>query len=170
MSRGNRTKRTRFHSLEHQQEVLRLVSEGMPIPDGITFDTKEEHEIWVQFSSARSAKDWRTLDLVILARVVQFEYRIRVNERLVKEEGEIVTNSRGTPIENPRNALVARLINRQTNLIRSLSLMAGMGTGNGLSGTDLNKGGARPDDGGGKRPRKPRRDPDSLLLLDGEDE
>lgn len=141
-NRVSRTKRVKrvFRTVEEQAAAIQQAANGVPIPAGIEFNSDEELLIWKQFTSARREEDWRDIDLVLLARIVNFEHRIRVNQALVDEEGEVVETSRGNIKENPRSLLVGRLLNRQAAMLRSLCLMTGMSEHN-FSGTDMNNAG-----------------------------
>ena len=46
---------------------------SVPLPEGITLRSDEEHVIWGQFTRARAREDWRDMDLLLLAKVVRLE-------------------------------------------------------------------------------------------------
>jgi hypothetical protein len=46
---------------------------SVPLPEGITLRSDEEHVIWGQFTRARAREDWRDMDLLLLAKVVRME-------------------------------------------------------------------------------------------------
>ena len=50
--------------------------DDVPLPDGISLRSEEEHVIWNQFTRAR-AREWRDMDLILLAMVVRMEVDIR---------------------------------------------------------------------------------------------
>ena len=49
----------------------------VPLLDGISLRSEEEHVIWNQFTRARAREDWRDMDLILLAKVVRMEVDIR---------------------------------------------------------------------------------------------
>lgn len=91
-------------------------------PEGITLDSDEERTLWGQFVRARERSSWREFDLVLLAKIVKTEVRLREQQKLADDEGAIVMNSRGTQIENPRLRVVDTLLRQQLAMIRNLSL------------------------------------------------
>jgi hypothetical protein len=97
-----------------------------------------------------------------LARIVNLEYRIRVNEEILQEEGEMIETVRtGRLMENPRSVMISKLINRQVQIIRTLSLTSGMTKSD---DDNANKKGAEKAAEGGAIGRE-HRDPRSLLAL-----
>ena len=54
---------------------------SVPLPEGITLRSDEEHVIWGQFTRARARGDWRDMDLLLLAKVVRMEADIRAQQR-----------------------------------------------------------------------------------------
>jgi hypothetical protein len=91
-------------------------------PKGITLDSEAEETIWEQFTSTRSPDSWRDFDLVLLAKTVKIEARIRKHQKELDAMGSIIENQRGTPIENPLFRIIDTLTRQQMAVIRSMSL------------------------------------------------
>jgi hypothetical protein len=95
---------------------------AVPVPEGVEFRTDDERIIWDQFTRARAREDWRDMDLLSLAKIVQMEADIRRYQHALDIEGVIITNQRGTKIVNPLCSVVDMLSRRQLSYIRSMSL------------------------------------------------
>jgi hypothetical protein len=95
---------------------------NIPLPEGVTLRSDEEHVIWGQFTRARAREDWRDMDLLLLAKVVRMEADIRKHQDTLDRSGVLIENKRGTVIPNPMLAVVDTLERRQMAVIRSMSL------------------------------------------------
>ena len=78
--------------------------------------------IWHQFTRARARSDWRDMDLILLAKIVEMEADIRAAQIELDAMGMMVENKRGTPIPNPLLSVFDTLERRQLAVIRSMSL------------------------------------------------
>ena len=96
--------------------------EPIPMPEGVTLRSAEEHVIWNQFTRARAREDWRDMDLLLLAKVVRMEADIRKHQTVLDRTGVLIENKRGTPIPNPLLTVIDTLERRQMAVIRSMSL------------------------------------------------
>lgn len=97
-------------------------SQTVALPKGITLDNEQEEIIWEQFTATRSPDSWRDFDLVLLAKTVKIEARIRKHQKELDAMGSIIENQRGTPIENPLFRIIDTLTRQQMAVIRSMSL------------------------------------------------
>lgn len=131
--------RTRINTIEGAREAMAQVNKGIKPPKGVVFKSQEEALIWEQYSRARLADDWRTMDLLLLAKVVKLEVDIRKNEDMLAIEGVVIPAPSGYPMENPRFRAVNTLQVRQLAIIRALSLNAGIG-GNAEAGPKNKRG------------------------------
>ena len=95
---------------------------SVPLPEGITLRSDEEHVIWGQFTRARAREDWRDMDLLFLAKVVRMEADIRAQQVALDVSGAILENKHGMPIAHPLLAVIDTLERRQMAVIRSMSL------------------------------------------------
>lgn len=94
----------------------------VPVPDGVLFSTDQEMVLWRQFTAARSRDTWREFDLLLIAKMVNLEINIRRYNQELNENGVVIENKRGTPVENPLLRVVDTLQRQQLAMIRSLSL------------------------------------------------
>ena len=94
----------------------------VPVPDGVLFSTDQEMVLWRQFTAARSKDTWREFDLLLIAKMVNLEINIRRYNQELNENGVVIENKRGTPVENPLLRVVDTLQRQQLAMIRSLSL------------------------------------------------
>lgn len=79
---------------------------------------------WGPITRARARAEWREVDLVVAAQLADCQALIESESATLRVEGMIVTNDRGTQIENPRNKVVQTLATREMALMRTL-LMGG---------------------------------------------
>jgi hypothetical protein len=93
---------------------------NIPLPEGVTLRSDEEHVIWGQFTHAR--EDWRDMDLLLLAKVVRMEADIRQHQNEIDVAGTLVEDKRGREVLNPLISVVDTLERRQMAVIRSMSL------------------------------------------------
>jgi hypothetical protein len=70
--------------------------DDVPLPDGISLRSEEEHVIWNQFTRARAREDWRDMDLILLAKVVRMEADIREHQPTLDRSGVLIQNKRCT--------------------------------------------------------------------------
>ena len=103
----------------------------------------------------RSTELWTPSDLEFAASLARARARIEENERLLKFEGDIIENQRGTPIANPRHALTETLMRRCIALARALHIHAEATSGESRK--------ERPANNASARTRKAKDDTDDLL-------
>jgi hypothetical protein len=64
------------------------------------------------------------MDLILLGKVVRIEVDYRRHLNQLEQEGVVIQNNRGTPVENPLGRVVDTLLRQQLAIIRSMSLTA----------------------------------------------
>ena len=131
------SRRQRADSVNGEIRRKKAADAVIPLPDGVVFDTDEEMVLWRQFTAARSAELWREFDLLLIAKMVKLEARIRKHNALLDRTGPIIENKRGTMVENPMLRVVDTLQRQQLAVVRSLSLGVSSNTA-----ADQNKTGA----------------------------
>lgn len=94
----------------------------IPVPEGVALDSEDERVLWNQFTKTRSASDWRDFDLVLLAKIVKLEANMRKHQNILSSSGPLISNKRGTLVENPLLRVIDTLQRQQLALIRSMSL------------------------------------------------
>ena len=70
----------------------------------------------------RSKEDWRDMELILLAKIVNREAVIRATQVELDAAGMMVENKRGTQIPNPLISVTDILERRQLTVIRSMFL------------------------------------------------
>ena len=70
--------------------------DDVPLPDGISLRSEEDHVIWNQFTRARAREDWRDMDLILLVKVVRMEADIREHQPTLDRSGVLIQNKRCT--------------------------------------------------------------------------
>ena len=94
----------------------------IPLPEAVKLDDGDEMILWRQFTQARPPENWRDFDLILIAKMVRLESRIRKHDAIIDSTSAIVENRRGTMIENPLIRVVDTLTRQQLSIVRSLSL------------------------------------------------
>jgi hypothetical protein len=115
------TRRLRSDSVTAESNNFRA-GVSIPVPNGIELDSEDEKILWGQFTKTRAAADWRDFDLVLLAKIVKLEANMRRHQAMIDKSGPLITNKRGTLVENPLLRVVDTLQRQQLALIRSMSL------------------------------------------------
>jgi hypothetical protein len=87
---------------------VRLRPEDLPFWDGIV--------------RARAREEWTGPHLVVAAQLARCQQDIEVESITLDGEGTVVTNDRGTPVCNPRVAVLEQLARREMALMRSLAI------------------------------------------------
>lgn len=81
-------------------------------------------KFWRSITRARAADRWNDSDLEVAAELARTKASIeRLNIDLA-EEGDVITNERGTPIVNPKHSLLETLTRRMVALSRMLQVHA----------------------------------------------
>jgi hypothetical protein len=81
-------------------------------------------KFWGGITRARAREEWREVDLVVAAQLAECQAMIESESALLRVEGTLATNDRGTVVENPRNRVIQTLAAREMALMRTL-LMGG---------------------------------------------
>jgi hypothetical protein len=116
------TRKKRSDSIADDIKTFSQVGLVVSLPRGISLDSEQEEIIWEQFTATRSTDSWRDFDLVLVAKIVKIEARIRLHQKELDSMGAIIKNDRGTPIENPLFRIIDTLTRQQMAVIRSISL------------------------------------------------
>lgn len=77
---------------------------------------------WKGIVRARARDEWPDVDLVVAAQLAQCQSDMADQDVLLRSEGSIVANDRGTQIMNPRATLMENLARREMALMRTLRL------------------------------------------------
>lgn len=98
------------------------VTDEIPIPRGVKFQSNADVILWEQVTSTRAAEDWREVDLLLVAKFVGIERDIRRYQIDLDGEGPVVFTLKGTPVANPLFGIIDTLQRQLINIIRALNL------------------------------------------------
>lgn len=84
----------------------------------------QDRPFWEAIMVSRTRDEWAATDLILAAQLARCQADIEEQSALLEQEGPVVENQRGTPIPNPRHAVLETLTRRQLAMFRSLALAA----------------------------------------------
>lgn len=119
MSKSRKTKSDSAEAI-----VQAMVNVAMPELDPPAHCTLSEKglKFWPAIMRARARDEWDGVDLVIAAQLAECQALIEQESVILRAEGMIVSNDRGTLVENARNRVVQTLAQREMALMRSLRM------------------------------------------------
>ena len=118
-------KMSRKKRSDSTEELARkLLAEEVAPPEGVELND-EERLIWAQMSRVRD--DWEDFDLILLAKVVKLEVKIRDWWSMVDQAGPLIRNKRETLIENPVLRSLSTVQHQQLAIITKMRIMEGRG-------------------------------------------
>ena len=103
--------------------LVGVVSDDVPLPEGVVLRSDAEMVMWRQITDTRCAKDWRELDLMLVAKAVRLEADIRKHQEMLDKTGPLLKTDRGTPIPNPMIQVIETLQRSQLTIIRGLGIL-----------------------------------------------
>ena len=77
---------------------------------------------WDGIVRARARDEWTEADLVVAAQLARCQRDIEAESVTLEGEGTVATNERGTPVVNPRVAVLEQLARREMALMRTLRM------------------------------------------------
>lgn len=95
----------------------------IPPPQGV-FLREQDRIHWVQVTQARARNEWTDVDLVIAANLARCLADIERISASVAVESDILYSNRGTPVANPKYALLEMLSRRVMALQRALQMQS----------------------------------------------
>lgn len=113
-----------------ESAVKAMVNAAMPVPEVPKNVTLRPGDIpfWDSIVRAKTRDEWLGPDLVVAAQLARCQHDIEKESVLLDGEGSVIENNRGTPVMNPRHAVLEQLARREMALMRSLRL-AGVAIG-----------------------------------------
>ena len=87
-----------------------------------------DRPFWAAIMRARARAEWTEADLIHAANLARCMAEIDSESRILRAEGAVITNEKGTPVVNPRHTVLERLSGRSLALTRILQ-MQGSATG-----------------------------------------
>ena len=113
--------KTRSDDRNFQTEIMRAAAKGVTPPTYV--ELRPEHmSYWNAITQARA--EWTDIDLIHAANLARTLYNIDEQTRKLKAEGDILHNSRGTPVMNPRFSILEQLSRRSVALSTKLQVHA----------------------------------------------
>ena len=113
------TRKKRSDSIE--AAVQSAQAEKVVPPSGIDLDT-DEMAVWDQMVTVRT--EWVEFDLILLAKIVKLEVKLRSWWKLLESSGPMIRNKRETLIENPILRSINTLQHQQLSIIAKMHIMS----------------------------------------------
>ena len=82
----------------------------------------EDAPFWSSIIQSRARDEWTKADLVVAAQLARCQRDIEVEAIVLENEGSVIENQRGTPVMNPRHAVLEQLSRREMAIMRSLQM------------------------------------------------
>lgn len=94
---------------------------SVPVPDCVSLD-ETELPYWDAIVETRAR--WTKVDLIHAANLARCMASIEENQRLLKDEGDVIVNERGTKHMNPRFTILEQLSRRSVTLSTKIHVHA----------------------------------------------
>lgn len=107
-------------SLEATRAMLEALKGKQP-PKHVQLRPKDK-PFWKDIINARA--EWTDIDLVLAANLARCMADIEDNQKYLDAEGNVIMNQRGTPVMNPRFAILEQLSRRSVCLAAKLQVHA----------------------------------------------
>src|SRR5690554_5359513 len=102
------TKRQQFDSATGAVTTMQGAMKGIDPPDWVRVP-ESAMPFWVSITKARAADRWNDSDLEAAGELARTKARIERLNLEIEEEGDVITNGRGTPIVNPKHNILETL-------------------------------------------------------------
>lgn len=132
-------KRQRIDSVNGALNAMEGASRDIQPPEWVNVPD-EAVNFWRSITRARAADRWNDVDLENAAELARTKARIEKLNLEIEEEGDIIKNDKGTPIENPKHRLLETLTRRVVALSRMLQVHAEATQGKSRDQVESNKG------------------------------
>lgn len=117
-----RAKRSPSNTVQSLVEAHQAVAQGDIEPPDHVFLRDRDRPHWLNIVRARARSEWRATDLVVAANLARcFGDVERISAELEAEE-DIIYSNRGTPVANPKFAILEQLSRRIMALTRILQM------------------------------------------------
>lgn len=118
-----KTRRQRSDSVTAQVKAAQDAGK-VPMPPDHVHLRDRDHPFWMSIVRARSVEHWTDVDLENAANLARCKADIERLQTEVDQEGDTVTNARGTLVPNPKHNLIETLTRRALALSRALHVHA----------------------------------------------
>lgn len=100
------------------------VAAATPLPDKPAHVKLRDgdHPFWIDILRARAREEWTEADLIVAAQLARTMADIEAESAKLDYEGSVIENGRGTPVMNPRHAVLEQLARREMAIMRSLQM------------------------------------------------
>lgn len=99
----------------------------VPVPRGFDFDDPYAKTRWDQYTSSRAKAEWRTAELIQLAKMVETDIKIRDMKETLENDGDLVSDRFGVLKPHPYFEMIAKLERQRDVFARVLVLSKGGG-------------------------------------------
>lgn len=120
-----RPKRKPANSVDSIVDAMRSAAEGDIRPPSFVLMREGDEPFWSAIVRTRARREWTEADLVNAANMARSMADIERISREIRSEGDTIENFRGTPVVNPKHALLEQLSRRVMALSRLLQMHAG---------------------------------------------
>lgn len=103
---------------------MQAAAAGAINPPGHVHLRPSDRPYWDAIVRARARDSWTDADLILAGNLARCNADIERLQREIDSEGDVVENARGTPVVNPRHALLETLSRRSVALSRMLQVHA----------------------------------------------
>lgn len=117
------TKRQRTDTVKGAVSAMSGAVNPIEVPEHVTVP-EPALKFWRSITKARAADRWNDSDLEVAAELARTKAKIEQLNLEIEEEGDVITNDRGTPIVNPRHSILETLTRRMIALSRALQVHA----------------------------------------------
>lgn len=101
-----------------------MLNAAKPLPDVPAHVRLRDQDLpfWDNIVRARARDEWSDADLIVGAQLARCMADIEAESIKLDSEGSVIENQRGTPVMNPRHAVLEQLARREMALMRSLQM------------------------------------------------
>lgn len=116
--------RKRTPSNTAESVVRAAVNAAKPDLEPLAHTPLREHarRFWLGIVRARAREEWIEVDLVVAAQLAECQACIEDESLLLRAEGTVLRNERGTMVANPRANVLEALARREMALMRALRM------------------------------------------------
>jgi glutamine synthetase len=115
-------KRPQSNSAAGAVAAMLNAAKGVLQPPAHVELTPSAMQFWPGIVGARARDEWTDVDLVVAAQLATCQADMADEDALLRAEGKVIENQRGTPVMNPRTTVMEQLARREMALMRALRI------------------------------------------------
>lgn len=119
-----KTKRSPSNTVASLVDAMQAALAGDIEPPDCVLIEEGDRPFWAAIMRARARAEWTEADLIHAANLARCMAEIDSESRLLRAEGAVITNEKGTPVVNPRHTVLERLSGRSLALTRILQMQS----------------------------------------------